>query len=431
MRAIRVSNPVLDSYLTDIASDYSSGTSVTVKNNNSFAASDLAVFGKPGNELTELKKIDSISGSTGLTLASTLNFSHNKGTQVYKSLWDFVSMEGRSTSAGVFAELTQSGIQWDNPKNKTIYFHSAGTDTWQYRFRFYNSVTNTYSDYSPTLAGSGFTKYQMGYIINEARRVAGDIEGKVLTTDECLRVLTRGKNIIRAHNPKYWFWKVDGYKSGISISATAGDSVYDLTSVSNLGPINYIEYKYASGSTNEKWILKQKSDVEFLELTRDLNRTADDRPLIYRLLPPDSSSTEGYFEVENEIQNSGVGTFYISYYKEEDDYDGVDSTTSIIMPEILQDYLIAEIYASKGNDNKAERYYKLFTGPENREKTLALEKLSGIALLDLLDAQYKSSQGQPKSMWRYRGQRAVSRLFGSRGLRNTDQIREDYFDGVE
>ena len=128
MRSIRINNPKLDSYITDLAEDYvAGGVSVVARSNNSFQANDLVVFGNPKEELTESKKIDAISGNTGLTLASTLKFSHNKGTPIYKTVWDFISIEGRSSSLGSFAQLSLSPIQWDNEKGKTIYYHSDGT----------------------------------------------------------------------------------------------------------------------------------------------------------------------------------------------------------------------------------------------------------------------------------------------------------------
>jgi len=428
MRAIRIDNPILNSYLTDVSVDYSSGVSLSVRSNNSFAADDLIVVGRPGDELTEQKKVSSLSGNETLTLLSTLKFAHNKTTPIFKSLWDFVSIEGRSSSAGVFAELTQSPIQWDNKDYKTIYFHQAGTDSWQYRFRFYNSVSTTYSEYSDTLLGSGFTKFQMGYIIRTARQVAGDRKGEVMTTEELLRSATNAKNIVRAHNAKFWFWKVDGYKNNKSIAGVSGQTVYDLDVFSDLGVVNYIEYKYTNGSSSQKWVLRNKPDVEFLQYTRDLTRPGNDFIHFFRLLPPDSDSTKGYFEVESAPINSGVGTFYVSYYKEEDDYVSVEDSTAIIIPQILQDYLTAEIYKAKGLDAQAERYYKLFAGPEQREKTLALEELTGIALLDELDKQYKKTQSQPRSLWKFRGQKAVSRMYGSRAFLDRDTYRENYFD---
>jgi hypothetical protein len=432
MRRIRIENPLLqNTYISDVAVDYTSGVALTARSNNSFAANDLAVFGNPGEELTELKKIDSLSGNTGFVLPSTLKFSHNKGTPIYKTLWDFVSIEGRSSSAGVFAELTQSAIQWDSKTNRTIYFHSAGTDNWEYRFRFYNSVTGLYSEYSPTLSGLGFVQNQMGYIIRDARMIAGDEDGEIISTPEALRILTRAKNIIRAHNPRYWFWKVDGYNSSKSIAAIAGSNVYDFSTITDLGVIDVIDYAYVQDTNINKYSLKRKSDAEFKEYTHFLNRPSLDWPRFYRLLPPDANSTKGYFEIEQKILTTGVGTFYIDYYKEETNYNSVDDTTAVIMPEILEDYLISKIYARKGNEALGKDYYKMFAGPEQREKTLALEELTGIALLDELDKQYKKSQGQPMSLVRFRGQKGMSHLYGSPRHGSTDWERENFFDSSE
>lgn len=97
------------------------------------------------------------------------------------------------------------------------------------------------------------------------------------------------------------------------------------------------------------------------------------------------------------------------------------------MPEILEDYLISVIYAAKGNEDKAKIYRQLFNGPEAREKTLALEELSGVALLIELDKQYKKGQSQPSQLISFRGQKGASRLYGSRYRGYSDQYREDYF----
>jgi hypothetical protein len=438
MRAINIDNPILNSYLSDLSADYNptqaSPLVLTVRSNNSFQANDLVVYGNPTEELTELKKLNSVSSVDTFNLPSALNFAHNKGTPVYKSLWDQVSIEANYGSG--FSEITKSPIQWDSTKNQTTYFDGNGTNTTSYRFRFYNTVTATYSEYSPTLTGASFTKFQMGYIIREARRIAGDKEGKILTTDECLRALTRAKNIVRAHNARYWFWKVNGYQQSLIdattvIPATATNSVYSLSAITDLGIIDLINYRYVQGGTDFIWTLRRKSDIELLEYTRNRNRPSFDFPHFFRILPPDANSSKGYFEIEYAIKNSNLGNFYIDYYKEESDYTTVASTTSIIIPEILQDYLIAIIYETKGNQTQADKYYNLFTGPQSRKKTNDIEDLSGIALLDELDRQYKVSQGQPRQLWRFRGQKAISKLYGNRTVMSPDYIRENYFDGPE
>jgi hypothetical protein len=337
MRKISIDNPRLqDTYLTDLAADYNpSGATplaATVRSNVSFTANDLAVFGHSGEEFAELKKLSSISGVIGFVIPSALNFQHNKGTPIFKAVWDYVEIQADYGTG--WNVITSSPIQWDSKEKQTYYFDSNGTATTSYRFRFYNSVTMAYSEFSPTLTGAGYAQNQMGYIIRDARMITGDENGNILTTTECLRFLTRAKNIIRAHNPRYWFWKVDGFNSDISIAATAGNNIYNLSNIDKLGVIAGVEYRYAQGSQDEKYLLNRKADADFLSLTRDLTRPNYDFPRCYRLLPADAASSKGYFEVENKILTDNVGTFYISFYKEESNYDSVDDTTAIIMPEI-------------------------------------------------------------------------------------------------
>lgn len=419
MRRLRISNPLLEkNYKTYLAADYSSGTSITVLNNNSFAANDLGVFGEPKEELTELKKINSLSGSTGFSLASALNFAHPKGTPVYKTLWDFVSIEGRSSSAGVFAELTQSGLQWDNKKGETVYFHSAGDDNWEYRYRFYNSVTATYSEYSPTLTGAGFTRKMVGYMLRNVRKLTNTPDQTVVTDDEIIRQFNRAQDIIYAHNPRYWFLLVDTFKGANSISATADNSVYSLASYTTFGHLASLRFRYISGGTDELYHLEKKSDIEFDKIAGDLNETAEDWAECYKLLPADSSSSNGYIQIYPKTKTTGVGSLYPNYYEKMSDLEDVSDTTQVSMPEILEDYGIAYVYRVKGDENKAKIYESgLISDDENKVPRHLL-------LLDKLDKAQKSAQQQPKSLWQFKGQRAMQRNFGNGRYISRDYIKE-------
>lgn len=428
MRRILIQNPSVDkTYKTYLDAAYSSGVTLTVKSNVSFAANDLLVIGEPSEEFTELKKLSSVTGATTLTLASALNFSHNKEVPVYKVVWDNVSIESRSSSSGNFSEITQSAIQWDSKTNDTIYFDPNGTDAYQYRFRFYNSVTATYSEYSPTLSGSAPARNSVGYMVGNIRQIADDVLRKIVTDDEILRFLNRAQDIVYSHNPKYWFLLVDTYKGSSGIAATAATSVYSLSSYTTLGHLASIRYKHVSGSsTNLLYHLRGMSDIEFDARVRDLNKTNDDNVKFYKLLPADSSSTVGYFQVDPTPKSSGVGTFYPNYYEKMADLDSVDDTTQVPMPAILEDYAIAQIWKIKGNESKASYYEKLFFGPADREKDIS--QITGIPLLDQMDEYQKSiGQSQPKSLFRFKGPRFINRFFGDDISTSPDYYRENYF----
>lgn len=431
MREIIVQNPKVElTYKTYVSIDYipaSSVLSLDVLNNNSFAANDLIVVGEPGEELTEEKMVFVLSGSARLTLPTALTFQHAKSTPVYKTLWDFISIEANYGSG--FSAITSSPIQWDSKTNETYYFDTNGTDTTQYKFRFYNSVTLLYSEYSPTQLGIGFTEGMAGYMIENARRAAGDLEKKFISDTELIRSITRAQNIIYAHNARYWFLKVNGFNSSKSILGTVGNNVYSLASITDLGHLSGISYRYTQGASDYKYRLRPKEDVEFEELTRDLNRPNDDHPSMYRRLPPDANSTLGYFEIDNKMLTNSIGIFYIDYYKKMDTVNSVDDVTIVPLPSIIEDFLIADIYAAKGNTEKEDLYRKRFFGPESRKKQY--DDLEGIALLDVLDDANRRSVGQPRSISRFRGQKAMARLYGSRRGVSIDYLRENYFSADE
>lgn len=408
MRTIRIINPLLEkNYRTFLGADYSPGTSATVLNNNSFAANDIGVFGEPKEELTESKKINALSGSTGFTLASTLNFAHSKGTPVYKTLWDYVSIEGRSSSAGVFAEITQSGIQWDNKQGETVYHHSSGDDNWEYRFRFYNSVTATYSEYSPTLTGSGFTRNQVGYMLRTVRKITNTPDQNVVSDDEIIRAFNEAQDIIYAHNPKYWFLYIDTYKQSDGIAATADTRVYSLAQYETFGHLASVRYHYNSGGTSELYHLRKKGEVEFDSLAGNLNDATQDYAECYKLLPADSSSDNGYIQIYPETKTTGVGTLYPNYYEKMADLDSVDDETQVPLPKILEEWAIGYVYQIKGDETRAKLYQSRLV-LENEDRIP-----SSLLILDKLDNAQKEAQKQGKSLWQYKGQRAMRRLYGS------------------
>lgn len=425
MRRISIPNPTVnETYRTYINSDYTSGVTLTVANNSSFAANDLALVGNPREELTEIKKVNSITGSTVLNLPSALNFAHTKNTPVYKILWDFVSIERRTSSAGVFAEITQSGLQYDNKLNLTIYFDSAATDDYEYRFRFYNSVTTTYSEYSPTLSGAAPSRSSVRYMIQQVRELVNDLDRKVVSDMEIIRAFNRAQNIIYSHNPKYWFLYVDTYESGSgSIPALVDTNKYSLANLTDFGELAGIKYNYSSGGIDQIYRLNKMVEIEFDRIDGDQNITNDNWARGFKLLPPDANSANGYFKISPRILASGVGTFYPLYYKKPSSLDTVEDTTLVTLPDLLVDYAIGHVEQIKGNEAKAKLY----------KSTLELDDETrtpkGLVMLDKIDRAQKDTVGQPKSVWNFRGQKAMRRLYGNTAtaLLSPDYWRENFW----
>lgn len=432
MRVLSIRNPDLSGYERSyLTSAYSSGTTLSVINTFALAANDFIVVGEPGQEKAESKRIDSITNDTSLNLASALKFSHPKDTVIVKTHWDQIEISSR-VNAGAWSVLSTSGIQWDKPY--TVYVHSGGDDTYDYRWRFYNSTLATYSEYSPTYAGEGFTRNQAGYMVQMIRKITRT-EGneEVITDREIYRKINEAHDVIGNIRPDWWFLKFEDS----TITTTASTYIYNLDTLGGgtagtpsdsytLGYIDKVRYRYNDGSTDTTYPLKFRSENEFDLYITDNNRQKDDYVNLYTLKPADSTSVNGYMWVYPTPNTTSRGTFYVRGYRKFTTINDDIDKTAVPIPEIIEHYVIAHIERIRGNDAKADYYEDLFYGPPPATETR--RKLTGIALLEQVQNQSRA-EGQPKMLWRFRGQKALSRFFGNRRINNyRDYLHENFWE---
>lgn len=429
-RRLRISNPDLTraekSYLT---SAYTSGTTLNIVNSFAFAANNFAVLGEVGkDEQIEAERISAVpSGGLTLTLASALDYDYPRDTVVYQSRYDQIEIESRSSSTATWSLISTSGVQWD--KLQTLYTDADGIETTQYRWRFRNSSTGVTSEYSPTLTGAGFTPDQAGYILRETRLLSGDLDGRIKKDREILRDIERGLEIIYGRLSKVWWWRFEDS----TITTTASTSKYNLDSLGSgsslspgitLGTIDLIRYRYNDGSTDITYVLEFKPNIEFFRIIADNKRTDDDNVIYYTLLDPDSSSTNGYFQVYPTPKTTGRGTFHVHGFTSNPTINSVDDKVQIPLPSIIIDFCVGQIERVRGNDTKAAYYEDLFYGPPPQQQDR--RRLTGIALLEQLNSRQRHPEGQPRSLVRFNGRRALRRLFGDRFI-NRDHIKEAYW----
>ena len=420
-RQVYIPNPNLQgAHRTYLATQYSSGqTSLDVLSNTSFVANDFVVVGEVAEELTELEQIASLSTKNTIGITS-LDFEHPKDTPVTKSNWDQVAIEYRFDPTSVWSILTTSSIQWD--KSNTIYYHDAGTNTTEYRFRFYNSATLEYSEYSPTVTGAGFSRQQVGYMLRQVRLITNDLTGRVAGDRAIIRFFNMAQDIIKGAKPDWEFLKI----TDTSITTVASTKRYALPdTVANTGNVMDIRYGYVNGADDIIYALKFLSEKEFDMLDRDQNRTEDDYVVNYTLEPPDSSSDNGYIRVDPIPKTTARGTFYIRINRDMTDLDSIEDETLVPIPALLENFAIAQIEKIKGNEDKSKLYEDLFYGRQQIGRRMATVD-TGIALLIKLDNARKNPTGQPQSLVRYRGRRGLNNFYGSR-YASDDHIRETYW----
>jgi len=419
-RRLTITNPLLykNENLT-LDADYSSGASITVVSNSNVATNDILVFEGYGYEKSEAKDVGSTSGDTTITVSAALKFSHPKGTPLFISEFDQIEIS-RDTGSG-WATLETIDIQWD--KFRTIYIDSTGTSDYSYKFRFKNSAASTYSEYSPTVSGGGFSKNQIGYLVDIVKRMLNDPDGKILTVKEIIDEINNSKDIIVGSRNNWYFFKKEDEGT---ITTTADTRKYNLDAISeNIEYIQDVRFRDQSNSDDNLYPIKELSDLEYDQIVIDQDEDADDHVTHYRIVAPDSSSSSGYIEVDPAPENSDNGSFYIRHYEPDADYEDVADTTSVPIPVILTYLPIAKGLRLKGKNGLADDYEAKFYGPADRRK--GYQPLTGIPLLEQMQVGKFKAIGQPKQLVRFRGQRAMERMYSSRGF-DRDRIAENYFD---
>jgi len=422
MRSIRIPIPNFShTEKTYLDADYSSGTALTVVNNYGFTNDDFVIVGEPGEEKTECKDVTSQTGNTTLNISAALKFSHNSKTIIYR--YEYDQYEIYRYRSATWTLISTSNIQWD--KRETIYIDSAGTSTDSYKYRLKNSAATTYSDYSPTVAATGFTKYQVGYMVRNVRNILGDNDRQIIKSDdEIIRQFNRAQEIIAGIRQDWWFLR----KTSSSITTVADRRQYGLATLTSLNYVDTVRYRYNDSTTDNTYQLEQKSMVEMDSLVQDNDMTSDDWPSSYTIEPPDDSDAVGYLSLDVPSKTTGYGTFYIRYFELMTDLDDVADSTDVPLPSILEDYALAYCFPIKGDETRGKMYMDRFYGPQpskmegqyNREPT-------GIRLLELMQANKGKALGQPKALKVFKGRNAIGNRFGKNSSTDLDYIRENYY----
>lgn len=405
MIKISVSNPILtEEERTYLTTDYSSGVNLYVGNNEGFTTSWIAVIGEPGQEKTEAKTVSSTTGNDTIVVSAVLKFAHAKSTSVYLSQWDKISFEQKPTG-GSFAAISDSpfNIEWDNANLETQIVVSDGATTDTYRWRFYNSTLGTYSDYSDSLAGTGFTRYTAGYVIQQVRKnpITESVDDETLFS----YMNDYQLDIVYPEIPKAWWFS----KEGTPKATTASTRTYSIsTNWSDLISIKYLLYRYVNGDTDITYPLTWSPTSEFYTLKSDANQANDDYAKYWTLLPPDGSSAKGYIAIHT---IPATANCYIKpvYYFELTDMNSYGDSLVVPYPKGYIDYVLYRIYDDIKNDSNADRY--------NSRVQRSIVYLKRLARRQI---------GQPE-FFRYRGVRGWSKLFGEQGRLNSDTSHENYW----
>lgn len=204
-------------------------TSLSVQNNEGFAANDYVVIESTGDEQAELRKISSVSGNSTI-VTDALIFPHSIDAPVTFIKYNQVAVYSASSKTGSYSALAASPYDIEEDQEFTEVEDTSGTSSTWYKIRYYNSTSNTYSDYSDPIQGSGYEDNTLRAVMDRIYIIGNDPQHKVISEDEMLTILNDGyrKAIakVMAEDPKFYLKKayadiVNSYDTG-TVSITDG-----------------------------------------------------------------------------------------------------------------------------------------------------------------------------------------------------------------
>jgi hypothetical protein len=189
---IIINHPELTDQETPLSADVAAAaTSSTVENNTGFATNDYTVFGTLGEELTEIVKLTSTTGTTTLGHTTGPVFAHSARTPVALIKYNQAKIYTDTSEDGLFATLLAT-VDLTLDQDATVYDDTTGTTATWYKIKYYNSTSTGLSSFSVAVLGTGYTDDSLFSMTEEVMEEFGDSGGKDLSKDEVHRQLRGG-----------------------------------------------------------------------------------------------------------------------------------------------------------------------------------------------------------------------------------------------
>ena len=235
-KTIKTSNAnLLEDAPSSSLSASATGGTISVYSITDFAISKTLLIGEFGQEGSEIIATHGSTAPTGtsVTLASSLVKSHPKDTKVYILPYNYVQFYRALTTTGDKIQLG-SNVAVAAESMETLYTDTTNSTGYAFTM-FYDSLGNTYSDYSDPIPYGGLDSNTVGYAINLAMKELKKDFSDVLTFDmlldevnACLRYV-RGK-LKRWSNVQTFNYELDATLAEDDYTWTLPDDYYDKNS---------------------------------------------------------------------------------------------------------------------------------------------------------------------------------------------------------
>lgn len=348
-------NPTTDdlekSYLTS-AIDVGT-TSLTVKNNDRFAANDRILIGEMGQEKSEVVTVSSVSGDTVVVTGATV-FPHSIDDAVYKLLFDQIKFYRSTTGVdGTYSILTTQEMDVDNENLTTIYNDTSGLSTYYYKVSYYHSVAALESSLSDPIPGTGYDRGTAGKVLDEILSEFGDDASNSVSRDELISWMNEVNDDLHTRTQRpYTFLHT---RESFDRTANGETLAFPVDSDGNqkMWKFDFMEYTFDDGTTDSTYLVEAIPLEEFKTRYKDNtidSTTVDDTLKVVAL---DTSTNQFLYYPPSE--SAGTDVFTVYYWKYLTELTGDADVLETPGTKIYKDYLRCKYYRKIGKREDSYR----------------------------------------------------------------------------
>lgn len=329
-------NPSTDnlekSYLSN---SYAVGTTtIVVRNNNRFVTSSRILLGDMGYEESEMVTVSNVN-TDGITLTiSATRFPHATDDAVYVLPYDQIKFYRSTTTVdGTYSVLSTVDVDVDNADKQTYYDDPNGLPVYFYKLSFYNSIFTTESALSDPIAGTGYTRLQLGSIINDFLTEVGDLEQQYMTIPQSINVMNECNDDLSTQSKRpYRFLKTSTLLSIIGTNNR-------VPLPSTLLKFDRLSYTYDFSTTNRTDNI-DVLDIEEIEYL-DYDNTAQTSNDLTRIAIDETSNELVLFPTPTDNQ---IDAFRVYFWKKFNDFNSLGDTIETPTPRIYKLFLASRFY---------------------------------------------------------------------------------------
>lgn len=226
------------------ANTAASDTSSAVENNDGFANNDYVVFGKIGEEKTEVVKLSGVTGNAQIDHTTGPVFDHSARTKVSQIKYNQVKIYSATTEDGTYSLVTT--IDLDLDKAQTIYDDTSGTSSTWYKVKYYNETTTALSSYSSPVQATGFTFQSLRSMVDEVLEEFGDPDSEEINRNKVRTYLRAGVRKLTMELIKNY---PDYQKAYTTQALTSGTATYDVPT--RFLALNRIDINWSGSDTDD------------------------------------------------------------------------------------------------------------------------------------------------------------------------------------